>query len=207
MRPFIVIIAILAMVCPATSHALTGLSVGGKVGYANYTGDVLPSSGDVGSDVSYAVIMGFSTLPVLDFELRAGYFTKDFDYSYSAGGATVTVPFEYRDVSVTAFVKKNIFAPMASPIAMYVGAGVGMHWINTEVVNSALNGSVDLSAADNQFTLLSNTGKMSTEGVLGLRASLPAFPLSFFGEGRYGVVFGTERIGMAEYAGGVMLNF
>jgi hypothetical protein len=203
MRKIILITAMMVMVYPLNASALTGLSLGAKVGFTEYSGDVLPGSGDVGSGTSYGIILGIGTLPVLDFEIRGGYFTREFSYTYDAGGVPTTVPFEFQDYSMTAVLRKNLFAPPMSPFGLYIGAGAGMHWLNTEVANNALSGQVSTSPTD----AVNSATKFSGEGILGLRLGLPAFPLKIFGEGRYGMIFASEQIIMSEFAAGLILSF
>jgi len=200
------ILTVLAIVVyPICAPAATGISIGAKVGSSDYSGDVLPGSGDVGSDLSWGLVLGFGTLPMMDFQLRGGYFVKEFDYTYSAAGEDVTIPFEYRDTSVSLFLKSNLFAPPTSVVAVYAGAGLGMHWMNTEVAIAASQGSI--SGADEPVSLLENTGKLSAEGLVGLRVSAPGMPLSIFGEASYGAIFASEQLSLFDVSGGLLISF
>jgi hypothetical protein len=201
MRKILIITIVVLIAYPISASALTGLAIGAKAGLSQYSGDVLPGSGDVDGGLSWGLVLGIGTLPMLDLELRAGYFQKDFTYSYASGGLTVDIPFEFRDMSIAALLKRE-FAPPASPLAVYVGGGLGMHWMNTEV------GTLySVSPPDNTVDILANTGKMSGEGLAGLKLSAPGLPLVIFGEARYALIFATERITTTEFSGGLMLSF
>lgn len=192
---------------PVGASALTGLSIGGKIGSMDYSGDVFPGSGDLGSGIGYAVILGIGAMPMLDLEFRASYFAKDLDYSFEYGGQTYAAGFEYRDVGMTALVLKDVFAPPGAPFSAYIGGGVGYHVINTEAAIALTQGSITLDDANNPIALMDNAGKMSGEGVAGVKISAPAFPLAAFGEFKYGVILTEERLTMMELAGGLMIRF
>jgi hypothetical protein len=195
------------VVFPASGFTLTGLSIGGKVSSANYSGDIFPGSGDVGSDLSYGLILGISSLPMLDFELRGGYFTKEFNYDYEIAGIPASASFEYRDISVAALAKKSLFGAPGFPFSFYAGAGLSWHWINTEMAQEMAAGSMGPSDADDPVNLFQNNAKLGGEGVAGIKLSLPAFPLMVFGEAKYGVIFTTERLSLMEFGGGLMIKF
>jgi len=207
MRKTIIVICMIIISYPAGAWAVTGLSIGGKIGYADYSGDIFPESGDLGTGTNYAVILGFGTMPVVDFELQASYFAKDFGFAYDVGGVPVEGSFEYRDVGMTALLKKNVFSPPGIPFALYLGGGVGYHVINTEIAAAVAGGSVSLDDADNPFALAQNTGQMSGEGVVGLKLTAPAFPLAAFGEFSYGVIFASEHLTMKTFSAGLMIKF
>ena len=207
MRRVFFVIALIIMSYPVRTAALTGLSIGGKVGTTDYSGDIFPSSGNLGSGTSYAVILGIGSMPMLDFEIQASYFAKDFVYSYDIGGTVYETSFEYRDVGMMALLKKSIFSPPGAPFAFYLGGGVGYHVINTEAAVALAQGTLSVEDANDPFTLMKNTGRMSGEGVVGLKLSAPAFPLAVFGEFKYGVIFTEERLTLMELAGGLMIRF
>jgi hypothetical protein len=184
-----------------------GVSIGGKIGYADYSGDIFPGSGDLGTGTGYAVILGFGAVPVVDFQIRASYFTKQFDYSYDVAGNAYEASFEYQDAAVAAVVTKSVFAPTGSPFNFYVGGGVGYHVINTEVALAAVDGSLSAADAESPFALMEYAGKASVEGLVGLRLGAPAFPLSAFGEFGYGVIFTSARLQTTQFAAGLMLSF
>ncbi len=207
MRRVIFIIALILISYPIGSSAVTGLSIGGKIGTTDYSGDIFPGSGNLGSGTGYAVILGIGSMPMLDFELQASYFAKDFDFAYDIGGTTYNTSFEYRDVGMTALLKKSIFAPTGAPFALYLGGGVGYHVINTEAAVAVAQGSLSIDDANDPLKLMENTGRMSGEGVVGLKLSAPGFPLAAFGEFSYGVIFTEERLTVMDLAGGLMIKF
>lgn len=207
MRKAIFIICVIAISYPAGASALVGVSIGGKVGITDYRGDIFPGSGDLGTGTTYTVILAFGTVPVVDFQLRASYFTKDLQFSYEFAGEPIETSFEYHDVGMTALLTKDLFSPPGSPLSIYIGGGVGYHMINTEVAMALADQSVSPDDADDPFTLMENTGKMSGEGVAGLEISAPGVPLAVFGEFKYSVIFASSRLRQTEYAAGLMIRF
>jgi hypothetical protein len=204
MRKITILICLLAMSYPVTASAVVGLGLGGKVGYANYTGDILPSSGDVGSGPMFGAVLEVSTFPVVDLELHAGYFSKDFEYQYNIAGVPTTTQFQFQDFHVLAMAKKNLIALPGSPLGLYVGGGLGWHLINTEVAKGF---SYDSTVADNPVALFANSAKMSYNGLVGAKISPPLFPLAIFGEARYGRIFTDEQISTTEIEAGLMMKF
>jgi hypothetical protein len=207
MRKTVFILFLMAIGYPAAASALVGISVGGQVGYSNYSGDVFPGSGDLGMGTSYGLILGFGALPVVDFQLRASYFTKDFDYAYDYAGVSYETSFEYRDVAMTALLTKSVFSPPGSPFKVYLGGGIGYHVINTEVALAVAEGSVPAGDVGDPFTLLKNTGKASGEGLAGVKVGAPGFPLTAFGEFSYGVIFASEKLTRSQFSAGILLSF
>ena len=207
MRKAVFVLCFIAMSYHVGASALVGISIGGKIGYTDYNGDILPGSGDLGTGTGYGVILGFGAVPVVDFQIRASYFVKDFDYTYDVGGIQYDTSFEYRDVALTAVLTKSVFAPPGSPFNVYIGGGIGYHIINTEVALAAASGSFSASDADDPFTLMQNTGKASGEAIAGLKIGAPAFPISAFGEFSYGLIFASERLSVTQFSVGVLLGF
>lgn len=207
MRKVIFLFCLAIIGYPVSSSALVGISVGAKVGYADYGGDIFPGSGDLGTGVGYAAILAFGAVPVVDFQLRASYFTKDFDYAYDAGGVRYETSFEYQDAAITAILTKNVFAPPGSPFGVYVGGGIGYHVINTEAAIAAADGSLSAADTGDPFSLMKNVGKPSAEGIVGLKVGAPVFPLSAFAEFGYGAIFTSERLSFSQFSAGVLLTF
>lgn len=204
MRRIIPIISLIVMVYPAVASAIVGVGLGGKVGYANYTGDILPSSGDVGSGTVYGAVLEISSFPVVDLEMHVNYFSKDFEYTYAVTGVPTTTSFQFQDVHLLAMAKKNLISLPASPLGLYIGGGVGWHLINTEVAKGA---SYDSAAADDPITLFKNNAKMSGHGLVGAKISPPVFPLAIFGEARFGRIFTDTGINTTQIEAGLMLKF
>ena len=80
MKRAIALIGILILAGAAPVAAGVGFAIGVKIGYAKYDGDVLPSSGDVGGATYYGLVLELTTIPVIDFEFHANYFTKTITY-------------------------------------------------------------------------------------------------------------------------------
>ncbi len=204
MKRLIILIGVMAIAYPAASWAVAGIGFGASVGFASYSGDILPSSGDLGEGVQYGAILEITSFPVIDLEFHANYFTKSFRYRYDVGGVPVDADFDVRDVSVKAIVKKNIFPVPASPLKLYVGAGVGYHMMNTELALGVLS---DPSLADDPFKLLSNTGKTSVEGMIGLKLAPPVVPLAVYGQYRFGRILTDNAVRTTEIEAGLMFKF
>ncbi len=204
MKRLIVLIGVLVIAYPVASWAGAGVGFGGSVGFASYSGDILPSSGDLGEGVQYGAILEITSFPVIDLEFHANYFTKSFMYTYDIGGVPVGTDFEFRDISVRAIVKKNIFPVPASPLKIYVGAGVGYHMMNTEVALHALGNP---GQADDPFELLSDIGRTSVEGMFGLKIAPPVAPLAIYGQYRFGRILTDNVVTTKEIEAGLMLKF
>jgi hypothetical protein len=192
---------------PVSLRAFPSPVFGAKVGSSDYRGDVLPGSGDVGRGVHYGVFVGFSGLPILDLEVHADYFAKDFTYTYSLSGTPVSTDFEFRDVSVLILGKKKILGTPGGPLSLYVGGGLGWHLLNTELAKAAASGNFDPLQADNPFSLFSNNAKMAGHGLAGVLLSFPVIPVSFYGEGRYGRIFAGDGINLLEVEAGIRIGF
>jgi len=202
---------IIATICivlayPVSGHALTGLSFGAKVDMATYSGDVLPNSGDIGSVTRWGALIGFGALPIVDFELRASYLEEATQYSADFGGVTYTADYTFQDAAGYLVLKKDVFAPMASPVGLYLGAGVGVHWLNTEIANLAMQGGGVLPST-NPLDIAEATAKPSGVGLLGMRVAPPGFPIALFGEAGYEMIFATERVDITSLSAGLLLRF
>lgn len=207
MRLLFVITCSIIISYPIAAGALVGLSLGGRVGVSQYSGDVLPSSGDVGSGTQWGLLFGFGLVPVVDLELRANYFSKDFNYTYDAGGVPVDASFKFEDVSAIVLLRKDIFSLPGAPFGLYLGAGAGLHWLNTELAQALAQGVTPPSGNSDLLPFLETTAKPSGLGVVGLRLSAPVFPLAVFGEASYEMIFATERINVTQFSFGMMLQF
>ncbi|MEJ2720484.1 MAG: hypothetical protein P8181_05010, partial [bacterium] len=210
-----VLLCVIAAVYPSMAAAGAGVGIGLKAGYADYSGDVLPSSGDLGLATYYGGILEITTLPIIGFELHANYLTREFEYTYSYAGVGYTTTFDYQDFFVVALLKKNLIVTPGSPIALYIGAGPGWHLINTEVVLQAAGPDadpsqllvLDSSVAGDPTGLMKNAVKMSGDLMAGLKISPPVAPVAVYGEMRYGVVFTDQSLRSFQVEAGAMLNF
>ena len=215
MKKTLIILCVVAAGCPGISMAGAGIGVGAKVGYADYSGDVLPSSGDVGMSTYYGAILEITTLGFIGLEFHANYLKRNFEYTYEYGGVAYTTDFEFQDFFVNVMLKKNLITAPASPVALYVGAGPGWHLLNTEVVLEAVgtdfNPAQDLTLedamAEGPMVLMKDAVKMSADAMLGLNISLPVLQFAVYGESRYGVVFTEERLRSFQIELGALLSF
>ena len=118
MRRLLIICCFIIIIYPVSADAVAGVGFGGKVGIAKLSGDILPSSGDVGSALYYGVVMEISTFPMLDLELHVNYLQQDFDYTFDIGGVPIQESFTFRDLSGLAMLKKNLIAVPMSPVKL-----------------------------------------------------------------------------------------
>jgi hypothetical protein len=177
------------------AQALTGLGFGLRVGTLSLEDPNTNEKVDGMTLVGGHVKIG--TLPIIDLEASAEYAQKKYDFSIpevDVTGAEVT----FRLVSLNGSAKYNISPPM-SPIKPYVGAGLGMHFVSS---------SIDIPGVPYEIPLDTDYSESKTgaHALGGLLASFPLFPLEFFAEGRYGVIFTEDGSTKATsiYAG---LNF
>jgi hypothetical protein len=203
-RSLPLLLAVVALaITPICASAITGLSLGVRGGSSDYSGDVIaanglwPASGDLGSGTMLGVHINASTLPIIDLELAAEYFEKDFDYALPVIGATTLT---FRDLAVRATVKYGVFAPPLSPVAVYIGAGAGMDFLNTAYPE-------DISLTDDQKeNLLEDAAKISYHGLAGVKLSLPVVPFMIFAEGRYAMIQADETLKNLSIYGGLSLK-
>ena len=136
MKNIIVLIAVLSIGYAGNASALVGIGFGGELSSVNYSGDILPGSGDLGGGTAYGAMLYIGALPVIDLELHVNYFTEDFTYTYDVLSVPVTTSFTFQDVSATVLAKKNLISLPLSPLQVYVGGGLGWHLMNTEVATA-----------------------------------------------------------------------
>lgn len=205
-RSIPVLLALFLGIAPP-AYALVGFSAGVKAGMADYQGDVLPGSGDLGSDVAYGVFLRLSAVPFVDLEFHTAYFARDFTYTYMVGGQPVEADMQFRDISVMVLAKKDIFRFPVLPLGLYAGGGVGWHLINTELAKDIAQGNFDPGSADNPFSLFNNSAKMAAHVLGGVHFAPKLSPISLYGEARYGRIFTDDGLGVLEVEGGISLGF
>ncbi|MCZ6767493.1 MAG: hypothetical protein O7D32_11255 [bacterium] len=207
MKNIIVLIAVISIGYAGNASALVGIGFGVELSSVNYSGDILPGSGDLGGGTAYGAMLYIGALPVIDLELHVNYFTQDFTYTYNVLAVPVPASFTYQDLSTTILLKKNLISLPMSPLQVYVGGGVGWHLMNTEVAAAIAGGSLGPENADNPIELFKYAAKTSAEGLVGLRLSFPVLPFALYGDARFGYIFATEKIRTTQIAGGIMLKF
>lgn len=207
MKRLVSLVALVTVGYAGSAHAVLGLGLGAEVGSASYSGDVFPASGDIGTGTRYGIVLELGALPVVNLQIRARYFARDFRYTYSAAGVPVTTAFTYQDASALALLKADVFAPPLSPVALYVGAGVGLHVMNTDIASQVISGNISVTPSSNPFSLLDKVSRTSGLGLIGLRLSAPVIPLAIFGEVSYEAIFGASRLNITGVSGGMMLTF
>jgi hypothetical protein len=183
MRSFRFIILALAGILffgAGASEALTGLGFGLRAGTTKLEDPNTSESLDAMTMFGGHVKVG--TLPIIDLEGSLEYAQKKYDLDIPIPGAEdIMGDVTFRTVSLRGSAKYNISPPM-SPVKPYVGASLGMHFMTS---------TIDIPGT--QYTIPLNEdyseSKTGADALAGLLVSLPLFPLEFFAEGRYGVIF------------------
>jgi hypothetical protein len=140
------------------------------------------------------------TLPIIDLEASVEYAQKKYDFNVPVPQVQdVWAEVTFRHVSLKGAAKYS-FSPPMSPIKPYVGAGLGMHFLSSTI---DVPGTQYVIPLDEDYSE-SKTGAHALGGIL---LSLPLFPLEFFAEGRYGVIFtGDESTKATSLYGGLTLK-
>ena len=199
-REFFLILVVCLFVGAPSSHAITGLGFGIHGGPANYRGDVFRfeigdeifKSGDVGSSVFYGGHFKVGTLPIVDLYLNVDYFSKDGFYTYKfqygdpKNPETYTRKIDFRDLSISVDGKFNIYSLPASPVAVYLGGGIGTHLLNTEIAEELPTEVPE--DFEETFEFFKDNGRVDIHGLLGVKVNPPVVPLEFFLEGRYAFI-------------------
>jgi hypothetical protein len=167
-----------------SAQALTGLGFGVRAGTVKLED---PNTGESFDAMTmFGAQLKIGTLPIIDLEASAEYARKKYDMDIAIPGADdIAADITFRHVSLRASAKYNISPPL-SPIKPYVGAGLGMHFLSSTI---DIPGTQYVIPLDEDYSE-SKTGAHALGGVL---VSLPVFPLEFFAEGRYGVIFTEDE--------------
>jgi hypothetical protein len=162
------------------SIALTGLGFGLRAGTTKLEDPNTDESLDAMTMFGGHVKVG--TLPIVDFEGSLEYAQKKYDLDIPIPGAEdIMGDVTFRNISLRAAGKYHISPPL-SPIKPYIGASLGMHFMSS---------TIDLPGTDYVIPLNEDYSESKTgvDALGGLLVSLPLFPVEFFAEGRYGVIF------------------
>lgn len=167
-----------------TSHAVTGLGIGLRIGRAKVDD---PNTGESMDGVTmFGAQLKIGTLPIIDLEASAEYARKKYSYSYSvAGQDLIEADVTYHHVSLNGSAKYNLSVAI-SPIKPYLGAGLGMHFMSSSVNLPGVAYEIPLDTDYSE----SKTGAHVLGGLL---LSFPLFPLELFAEGRYSVIFTEDE--------------
>ncbi len=187
-------LAAILFLAASSSEALTGLGFGLRAGTTKLEDPNTDESLDAMTMFGGHLKVG--TLPIIDLEASVEYAQKKYDLDIPIPGAEDIVgDVTFRTVSLRGSAKYNISPPL-SPIKPYVGAGLGMHFVSSSVSITGLPYEIPLDTDYSE----TRTGAHALGGLL---VSLPLFPLEFFAEGRYGVIFaeGGSTKSTSIYAG------
>lgn len=189
-----VALAVILLLSSGTAYALTGLGFGLRAGTTKLedsnTGESLDAMTMFGGHLKVG------TLPIIDLEASVEYAQKKYDLDIPIPGAEdIMGDVTFRVVSLRGSAKYNISPPL-SPIKPYVGASLGMHFMTS---------TIDLPGTEYTIPLNEDYSESKTgvDALGGLLISLPLFPVEFFAEGRYGVIFaeGGSTKSTSIYAG------
>jgi len=197
-RACCIAVAACLFVAVSTGEAITGLGFGVRGGFGNYRGDVFRyklggvtvESGDVGSSILYGAHIKVGTLPIVDVYLNVEYFSKEEFYTYSFTYGTPQVEYtrkiDFRDLSISVDGKFNLYSFPMSPVAIYMGGGIGSHLLNTEIAEE-LPTKVPEDYGET-FEFFKDNGRFDIHGLVGVKVNPPVVPLEFFLEGRYAFI-------------------
>lgn len=180
--------ALLLLIVSAPASALLGLEVGVRAGSMTYSGDLFGGSdeyrGDqLGTGICGAVRLGITTLPVIDIVADLGYTQRS---SFAIDVATDDQrAYDFSDVALNASLRVAIFDPPLSPLSVYLGAGVGMHWI------PALPSAVSVEGG--KITTVTSA-EPAALFLGGARFDPPALPFAVFVEGSIEGIFGAGDV-------------
>ncbi|UCE18462.1 MAG: hypothetical protein JSV84_16665 [Gemmatimonadota bacterium] len=194
------IAVIIVFLTGASSQAITGLGFGIHGGLGNYRGDVFRytifeqtiESGDVGSSIQYGGHVKVGTLPVVDVYLNIDYFSKDefYVFKYPPGDPTpdYTHTIDFRDLYISLDGKFNIYSLPASPVAFYMGGGIGSHLLNTELSENVSAGTEPPEDFEDTVQFFEDNGRFDIHGLFGVKVNPPVVPFEFFLEGRFALI-------------------
>lgn len=180
------------------AHALTGLGFGVRAGIMSL--DDPNTEEDLNGMTMFGAHLKIGTLPIVDLEASVEYAQKKYDLDIPIDGVPdLSGEVTFRHVSLKGSAKYN-FSPPVSPIKPYVGAGLGMHFLSSTI---DIPGTQYVIPLDEDYSE-SKTGMHALGGIL---LSLPLFPVEFFAEGRYGIIFtGDESTKASSLYGGLTLK-
>ena len=170
----------LVLVClllgAAPAGAISGIDIGIKGGITdNFDQPGLSiSSYDIGQLNLMGAQVFASSLPLVDLIVSAEYSWRNKTYEFLGQG----FEFKLRDLAVTASLVYPVKLPLVN---LYAGVGGGTH-------SFSYVRPVSLSLADNDIFIPEGETYMGYHGLIGAKASLPAFPLGVFIEGRYATI-------------------
>jgi hypothetical protein len=200
MMKMLAVLLLLAACVPPAGAGL--LSVGGRAGYADYEGDVLYGSGDVGADLVIGAQVQVSIAPRIAIEAAAEYFASSFDYSVSYAGETLSREVDFRDLALYATAKLTLVSLSVVPVHFYAGGGPNLHLLTTDIVRQSFEGA-ELPAEDN----LDNASRAGYHVVAGADIGGLLAPLHVFVEARYAKLGSDPKIASRSAFAGFRLGF
>jgi hypothetical protein len=172
------------LLCAPSADALLGLEVGVRGGGISYSGNVFGDSDryrddQLGSGAFGGLRLGVTTLPVADLVADLSYTSRS---SHAVEiDANQALAYDFSDLGLEGSLRVAIFNPPLSPLSVYLGAGLGMHWWTDLPPNVQVSGG----------KLSTDTNSNAAASVLaGARFDPPALPFSLFAEGALGGIFG-----------------
>jgi hypothetical protein len=145
LRTSVLMIALLGAAVSLATDAGAAVQVGGRAGYYHSTGDVFKGSGNLGGNGLWGLAASVSILLPIDVEFAYERYTKDFSFNQGTnipiGGSAKYIDNAYL---LTGKVKVPILGPV-SPLWFHLGAGTGLHHIetNTDSPNQAVRDAIN----------------------------------------------------------------
>ncbi len=160
--------------------ALFGLGVGGHYGPTNIEGkievvkDVYIQSSKFEKSFTAGFHFDFTTLPILDFRFDLDFISSKIKQDLGNSGE---VELDFSMVRLSGVAKYNIFSPPIFPLKVYIGAGLGLTDLSTDVAYKYLIDDITIKN-------LKENSKISYIGSAGIRFVPPIIPFTAFGEAR-----------------------
>lgn len=205
MKRLIGLTSVLIFLLFSSSHALTGLGIGVRVGtiqnYDNPGLDAFSSFLSLDKMPVLGVHLKIGTLPLVDFELSAEYAWKKKNILVPMGIYNLKGDFTVSDFSLNATGKYHLSVPVFKP---YVGAGAGFH---------RLIYKLDIEGMVEPIILPENESRLGLHAVAGVALKAALLPFEVFIEGRYTHIktrqdrLDTSSTNYSSIMAGATLNF
>jgi hypothetical protein len=189
-------------------NAAPATELGIRYGRTNIKGnDLFEGMDDLGDTHLMGIQVIIGMLPFLDLELAGETFEEDFSFEDGEFGDVITDgEGTMSDLIILGTAKAGI--PGAVPFLsnFYVGLGLSAHFLDVDIDPTSKSGNKD-AVEDAIQDVVGESTEVGWHGVIGVKVSLPAFPLSAFAEVRYQDVFEKDMPDMNSAYIGLNLKF
>ncbi|MBU1702755.1 MAG: hypothetical protein KJ970_06320 [Candidatus Eisenbacteria bacterium] len=194
------------VLCGSTAQAT---EIGIRYGRTNIQGkDLFKGMNDLGNTHLMGLQVIFDFLPILDVELAGETYEKDFSFSDGEFDDVITDgDGKISDLIILGTAKVGVPGVIPFLSHFYVGLGLSAHFLNVDI-NPINKSFVDKDAVEEAIKKVAGEStEVEWHGVLGLKVSLPTFPLSAFAEVRYQDVLDKNMPDMNSAYLGLNLKF